>query len=616
MSRPIPPSLFAALLFVAAAQPAAARPQTPALDFAEAFAFGDDRRAALELLSPGSEDDYFHRCLHLQHEGDLEGAAALLATWIERHGRSARVERIENRQALLAYERDPAATFAFLRRRLGTWFGHERDAAAARDDLPSRLDPARLAREALARRALELHPGSLRGFSDGAVAGLDPRALAPELLGEWLARLSRPDVPGLAEWVVRDLERERGPEFGRLAIHGQLLAEQYAQCARLRPKLLEEAAFVEGWLLRLLPGADEDVERDAAAREAWLERLQAFVEPLPPVHESLKAHVLHHRLAHDLAQGRVDEGRLAAYLRLPRRAPWAAPESLRGRQRDPVDPTRAFPTGLGPVGDDEALVRACLAAVLRGADDPGAWSELVRDDWLRRLFAEVKLLGGQGDPARWTALVDDAQWLAALEARVDIDFAPTQPRHYDAGDAVALDVDLKNVGTLLVKVFEIDAFNWYRAREAEVDASISLDGLVANHESSLRVEEPPLRRVRRRIELPQLSRPGVYVVELIGNGRASRAVIHKGRLDLLQRSGSAGHVLRVIDEQGRVLPDARLWFAGREVLPDADGLLRLPYSTDPGTRALVLRHGERAGLAKLEHLPERYELAAAVLAER
>lgn len=616
MSRPIPPSVLVALLSCAAAAPAAARPQAPSLEFAEAFAFGDDRRAALELLAPGSVDDYFHRCLHLQHEGDLDGAAALLSTWIERHGRGPLVEQIENRQALLAYERDPAATFAFLRRRLGTWYGHERDAAAVRDDLPSRLDPALLSREALARRALELHPGSLQGFTDAALQRLDPRTLAPERLGDWLARLDRPDVPGLAELVVRDLERERGPEFGRLHIHGQLLAEQYAQCARLRPKLLEEAAFVEGWLVRLLPGADEDVERDAAARETWLQRLEDFVLPLAPVHDSLKAHVLHHRLSHDLAQGRVDEGRLRAYLRLPRRAPWATPESVRGRQGAAVDPARQYPTGLGAVGDDEALVRACLAAVLRGAADPGAWSELVRDDWLRRLFAETQLLAGEGDPARWTALVDDPAWLAALEARVEIEFAPTQPRHYGASDAVALELELKNVGTLLVKVFEIDTFNWYRERESEVDASIALDGLVANHERSLAIDAAPLRRVRRRIELPELERPGVYVVELIGNGRASRAVIHKGRLDLVQRTGSAGHVLRVVDEQGRVLSDARLWFAGREVAPDADGLLRLPYSTDPGTRTVVLRHGERAGLAKLDHLPERYELRAAVLAER
>lgn len=593
-----------------------ARAQGTSLEFLEAFALGEDRRAALERLAPGSEQDYFYRCLWLQHEGDLDGAQALLAAWIERHGRGAHVEQIENRQALLAYERDPAAAFAFLRRRLGLAFDDEREAATVRDDLPSRLDPALFAREALARRALELHPGSLAGFADGALPWVAESELAPELLHELLARLDRPDVPGLAELVVRDLARDRAPAFGRLFIHGQLLAEQYAECVRLRPKLLEEAAFVEGWLLRLLPGADEDIERDAAAREAWLERLEAFVLPLAPVHDSLKAHVLHHRLAHDLALGRVDERRLRAYLRLPRRAPWASPDSLRGRQSDLVDPAREFPTGLGAVGDDEALVRACLGQLLRGARDFGAWAEVLREDWLRRLFVEIKLLAGEGEPARWTALLDDPAWLAALEARVEIDFAPTQAQHYGSSDAVALEVDLKNVGTLLVKVFEIDAFNWYRAREVEVDATIPLDGLVPNHEFSLALDAPPLRRERRRIELPQLVRPGVYVVELIGNGRASRAVVHKGRLDLVQRTGSAGLVLRVVDEDGTALPDARLWFAGREVVPDADGRLRLPFSTDPGSRPILLRHGERTSLARLEHLPERYELTAAVLAER
>jgi hypothetical protein len=594
---------------------APARAQGLPLEFRERFALADDRPAALELLLPGSEEAFFYRCLWLQHEGELDAVAELLPQWIESHGRSARVEQIENRQALLGWERDPEATYAFLRRRLGLAFDHERDAASARADLPSRLDPALLDRAALERRAFELHPGTLQGLRDTALPRLDAAELAPELLHQYLKRLERPDVPGLAQLVVRDLERERGPAFGSLTIHNRMLEAQYAECARLRPALRNEPAFVEAWLERLRPGADVDLERDAAAREAWLERLEAFVTPLPPVHDSLEAHVLHHRLAHDLAAGRPDERRLRAYLRLPRRSPWSTPESLRASGAV-VDPARTFATGLPPVGDDEALVRASLALLLRDADSHASWSELVRDDWLRRLFAETKILAGVGPLERWTALADDPAWLAALEARVEIEFAPTQPRHHGARDPVALEVDLKHVDTLLVKVFEVDAFNWYRARDAEVDASIPLDGLVANHEFTLDVGAGALRRVRRRIELPQIERPGVYVVELIGNGMSSRAVIHKGRLELVQRTGSAGHVLRVVDEEGAAVPEATLWFAGREVLPDADGLLRIPFSTEPGTKAVILRHGERASLARLEHLQERYELTAAVFVER
>ena len=88
---------------------------------------------------------------------------------------------------------------------------------------------------------------------------------------------------------------------------------------------------------------------------------------------------------------------------------------------------------------------------------------------------------------------------------------------------MAIELAVKNVDKLLVKVFEINTLNYYRGQQKEVDASISLDGLIANQETTHTYTEAPTHRVRRRFELASLDRPGVYVVELIGNGISSRA---------------------------------------------------------------------------------------------
>jgi len=50
-----------------------------------------------------------------------------------------------------------------------------------------------------------------------------------------------------------------------------------------------------------------------------------------------------------------------------------------------------------------------------------------------------------------------------------------------------------------------------------------LDGLVANVEATHDYTEPPLRRMSRRFEFPQLKKPGVYVVDFIGSGKSSRS---------------------------------------------------------------------------------------------
>lgn len=588
------------------------------LGFEERFALATDRDAAIAELVPGTEEAYFYRCLHLQNQGRLEEVPALLAEWIERHGRSPRSTEIENRQMLLDYERDPAGTFERLRRRLGLQFDHQRTEAGARPDLPTRLDPGLLDPTALYRRALEKHPGSLDGLRERALPALAATDFSPNLLHALLQRLERPDVPGIAQLVVRDLERPRAEPFGSIPLHKKLLLEQLEECARLRPALLESDAFVSAWVARLAPSNDVDLERNARERLAYLDRLESFVRTLAPAHDSLKAHVLYHRLAHDLQQGAPDKQRLLDYLRLPRNVPYANADYVKRARASGalVALDRAFPTALEPIRDDEELVRAWLMHFLREEDSWEPYAELIDERYVRLLFAETKLLAGTGDLERWTALADDPAWLEALKERVEIEFAPTQPSHYRADDPVAIDVDVKNAGTLLVKVFAIDAFNYYRAEEREVDESIPIDGLVATVELSESYQESPLRRVRRRFELPQLSGPGVYVVELIGNGRSSRAVIQKGALQLLERRSAAGQVLTVLDEDGRARPAAQVWIGGRRIEPDKRGDIVVPYSTDGGAKTIVIRDGELASLATLVHREESYDLSAGAFVER
>jgi hypothetical protein len=218
---------------------------------------------------------------------------------------------------------------------------------------------------------------------------------------------------------------------------------------------------------------------------------------------------------------------------------------------------------------------------------------------LRGILAETRLLLGAPDTERWTALLDDPARVHALEQRVEIQFPHTLRTQFAALDPVVLEVDTKNVPTLLVKVFEIDAFRYLVDRQQPVDETIELDGLVANFEAVFHYDDPPVRRVRRHFELPSLARAGTFVVEFVGNGQSSRAVIHKGYLRHVETPAAAGHLFHIFDEAGAALPDATLWSGGREYQADARGAILVPFSTDPGEHLIVLHHadarlGERA----------------------
>ncbi|NRA97997.1 MAG: hypothetical protein HRU14_17505, partial [Planctomycetes bacterium] len=422
----------------------------------ESFALAQDRAKAIEQLVPGTEAYYYYRCLERQHAGSFDEVNALLATWIERHGRSQRVWEIENRQALLTYEKDRAATFKFLRDRLKLRFDHQQVVRGSKPDLPTQLDQTAISVTTLTARAFRDHPKSLGGFRTSGLDALASTSLNDRLLTALLSRLQRPDIQNLPALVVRELENKNSRGFGALGIHNKLLLAQLEECARLRPSLLADTKFVTTWLTRLAPNPDVPWRRDAKARESYLDRLASFCDRLPSVHNSLKAHVLHHRLLYDLEVSRLDKKRFLSYLRLPRRTRYANPLYVRDRRViELVDSSRKYPTGLDAIQNDEPLIRSYLGHYFVDEDTIEPYSEFVDRKYLTRIFAETKIVSGDPDTERWYSMLDDPAYYDRIRERVEITFPPSQPRFYGANDPVTVNVDIKNVDKLIVKTYQI-----------------------------------------------------------------------------------------------------------------------------------------------------------------
>ena len=204
----------------------------------------------------------------------------------------------------------------------------------------------------------------------------------------------------------------------------------------------------------------------------------------------------------------------------------------------------------------------------------------------------------------------------ALQDRIDLDFAPVNQVFYRASDPVSLKVNVKNVKKLIVRVFELNTFNYYTRNLKPVDTAINLDGLAATREQVFNYNERPLRRVERTFNFKELKQRGVYVVEFIGNGRSSRALISKGNLRVLEDTGSAGHEFRVLDEDNQACPQATLWLSGNEYKAGKDGLIVVPFSNRPGRQTMVLRNGGFSALANFLHQGETYALDAGIYVDR
>ena len=417
---------------------------------------------------------------------------------------------------------------------------------------------------------------------------------------------------------MSDLDYRNSRGFGSLPIHRNLTLAQLDEVLQKRPTLRNESAFVAAYLSKLAPTDEVVLDTDPAEREAYFDRVWTFVQTLDPVHNSLKASVLYNRLRHDQRKGVYDRARFMEYVKLPRNAFYIRPEFLqqvpRAEQIAQMDQDFQL-VALPPIRNDEPLVRDFLLVFFKGDASFDAILPYLRDDYVKPLFAEAKIVNGVGDPQQWVPLLSPDAY-RRLKDRVDIDFAPDNPVVFGAGDAVKLTAFVKNVPALLVKVYEINTFNYYRETGQPLNLAINLDGLVASSQRRETYAEDAERRVARTFELPEIKGRGAYVVELIGNGKSSRALVQKGSLNVLQEITPAGHAFTVLDESGRRVSDASGWLGGREFAAGKDGRILVPFTTEPKSEGLVVRQGGFAALVRFAHQPEAYALKAGVYVDR
>ncbi|HWB01902.1 MAG TPA: tetratricopeptide repeat protein [Verrucomicrobiales bacterium] len=572
-------------------------------DFLERFALAADRTAILRELVPGTDDYYYYHALHYQVQGQMKELTATLTEWEAKIlGKNARREIIKNRKLMLDYSTDPAGTLTALKEKLQLRFDHQRDTEEARAELPSTLDETLITDEAFRKLALE-GTEALEKISDAGLysPGAVPRQWKLTELRALLSRLKRPDYPNLVGAIDSEL-KEKGGKFGTFPIHTMLTAEQLAALQKLHPELINDTAFTSAVLDRMRPLDTEDPDRDIMVRAAWLERLWAYASTLNPNANPLKANLLYHLLALDEKLGRLDEQRLLAYLKLPRVVHWINPRIRDDRElwKYPAqldyDPS-AF-TGTAPIGDDEPLLRRLVMRYLLKAENTAALEPLVSDVWLRGVLAETKLVSGAPEAQRWVSLLPPDTY-RALRDRIDIDFDPAAKENWLPDDKVTLDVWLKNVPSLFVRIYEINTANVHRVTGEQVNTGLNLDGLTANVERKFEYKEAPILRRKQTFSFPELNaKRGVWVIEFVGGGKASRALIRKGGLRTLVRQTALGTALTVLDEGLRPVPKAFAMVGPKRFTADENGLIALPLSTNPGEQKIIIDDGN--GFTSLE----------------
>lgn len=556
------------------------------LEALEALALSPDRSQAINALLPGSPDRDYWQCIVWQNALALDAVDATLATWEQRHGPRAETQRLTlaRRQLALRAGLDLQSHREALAREAGARLDHVTPAKAGTAALATALSPAICQLDSLLEEGLTRDP-ELRAFSDWMLPILMARAakLSATSRRALLKRLRVSGDPALVWALASDFALAPVPAFGDYTIHRALSLAQLYALAQARPELRAAQSWVQAVLDRLGPSVDEDPSDDRVLG-AWLDRVHAFVDTLSPAFNSLRAQVLAQYLSRDLRAGRCDRRTLLRWLALPRQASFV--NAMRYRETPSTQfVVEGAPAIFVEAIDADRLVRACLSILLT-SDPRDDFEGLLHADWLAVFRASHQVCAGDVDPV-WVATLGPGR-LMALRDEVRIAWSERNPARVGANDPVSLSVRLKNIASLVVKVFAVDEVAHFLARGVVVDASIDLDGMVARHERILAFSHDPLREHTLTLELPECAAPGTYVIDLMGAGLASRAVVRKGALTVVQHLDGERSVLSLLDDTGARLLGGVAWIRGRAHPADALGLIEVPLSAGDDTRVTAL----------------------------
>tara|TARA_R110002073_G_scaffold318641_2_gene492829 strand:- start:512 stop:6865 length:6354 start_codon:yes stop_codon:yes gene_type:complete len=588
----------------------------------ERYALSDDREAFLEELIPGSDDYYFYHCLHYQTSGQLDRAEVILNEWLaENKGRETAVIRgMIDRQRLLTYSQTPERTIDHLVKRLGVQLHHPAPPVKGERRYPSQFNVALLDLDRLVKEAVQqddtLQPIGMRRLAEmyraGETAGLKLN------LHDFLARVDHATIENLDELVIRELQsrRKQDVRFGDLAAHQVLTLAELDRVASAVPEIADDNSFVSAKLLRLRPSDDVDLSQQPDQRLAYLKRVEAYVRSLPPSYNSLKASATFRLLEANLAAGVYDRDLFLRYLALPRHSPivhpeWAKRPATKANLGENFMPMALLP----PIGDEVSLVRVYLEHFLKDADNSDAFAELIQPDYLRRVFAETKLMFGIGDEEQWYRLLSPAE-RQAIRDSVQLRLAPQNKPRFASDDPAQLIVDVKNVDELVLRIYEINSLAFLRTHKERLDTDIDLDGLVATHERKLTYTQPAVQRHREFLELDEIRGRGVWVVDLVGKGVRARAMIRRGELHHVDAITADGMKFTIIDENRKPIAKARMIVGGREFLADDSGSITLPPVSDVTHRDAIITDGELAEKVKFSHFVEDYVLTAGMHLDR
>ena len=244
--------------------------------------------------------------------------------------------------------------------------------------------------------------------------------------------------------------------------------------------------------------------------------------------------------------------------------------------------------------------------------DINTFKNYIKEDYLEKYLYKAQIL--TGEISTFNEKFMSKKEYEDLCKLAEITICPHNKKCFEIDEPVILDLDIKNIPNLTLSIFTINTENYYLDKKQPITSLINVEGLLTSSEMIFNYNEKPQKRHRERINLDKIpnNKRGVYLIEIIGNGISSRAIIKKGTLNLITRSTSKGKLCYIINEKNEIMKsnNTYIWYNGNKYKCEIEkGMIVIPYSSfKAGEDKCILFSDDYSDIANIQIDREVYRL--------
>jgi hypothetical protein len=257
--------------------------------------------------------------------------------------------------------------------------------------------------------------------------------------------------------------------------------------------------------------------------------------------------------------------------------------------------------------EENKLIETYLNHFFKSMTNFGQFEKYFTPEFLKRQFYTAKIQSGENID-NITKIFGEAELTEMRESK-KLKFVSWNKNRFNLGDEITLTLEIKNVQNFCVNIFEINTESYYRKNKSEIHERINLTGLIPSKSVEYNLTTAPI--ISQIMDFKDLfpNKRGVFIVEFIGGGLSSRALIRIGALSLIRQVLSKGIVFHMVDEQKKICSSSStdILVGDKVFKPDpviGNGIL-IPYTDKEIREVAILRHEGYTELHNLQVPAER-----------